>query len=67
MSTEQLTGVEALRASIKSMAALAREIGVQRSAIQKWTKVPAERVAAVSKATGIPPQILRPDLYEVAN
>lgn len=32
-------------------------------AIGQWTQVPAERVIAVEKATGVPREKLRPDIY----
>lgn len=44
-------------------AALAAEIGVSPSAISMWDKVPAERIGVVSRATGISPQELRPDIF----
>lgn len=61
---EQKTGMEAVRASVKSLAALGREIGLTRDAICKWRRVPAERLFDVSKATGLTPEIIRPDLFE---
>lgn len=45
---------------------LALALGIRQSAISQWDKVPAERVVAVEKATGIPREDLRPDLYEPA-
>jgi DNA-binding transcriptional regulator YdaS (Cro superfamily) len=51
-----------------SQAALAREIGVTQQAISERIKadklVPAEWCVAIERATGIPRQSLRPDLYE---
>ena len=44
-------------------AALARALGVKYQSIQRWKKIPAERVRAVELATGIPREQLRPDLY----
>lgn len=43
---------------------LAAQVGVDHSRVLRWAKgaVPAERVAAVSRATGIPAATLRPDL-----
>jgi DNA-binding transcriptional regulator YdaS (Cro superfamily) len=46
------------------MHALARLLGIRFQSIQKWTKIPSERVIAVERATGIPREKLRPDLYE---
>lgn len=46
------------------MTSFAQSIGVTRSAIYQWTwRIPAERVPAISAATGISWHRLRPDLY----
>lgn len=45
------------------MRALARAIGVTQPAISNWKRVPASRVAQVERATGVPRDVLRPDLY----
>ncbi len=45
------------------MAKLARELGLARSAVAMWTRVPAERVVEIERITGIPRERLRPDLY----
>jgi DNA-binding transcriptional regulator YdaS (Cro superfamily) len=47
--------------------ALSRQIGVAHPTIIGWRRrdqIPAERVRAVSAATGIPPHQLRPDLFD---
>ena len=44
-------------------AALARQLGITVQAISQWNQVPADRVVAVSRATHVPPTVLRPDLY----
>jgi DNA-binding transcriptional regulator YdaS (Cro superfamily) len=48
-------------------AALAREVGVSRFAVQQWkaSGIPALRLSDVSLATGIPAAELRPDLATV--
>lgn len=43
---------------------LARRLGISQPSVSSWNKVPAERVAAVESATGIPRSKLRPDLYD---
>jgi DNA-binding transcriptional regulator YdaS (Cro superfamily) len=46
---------------------LAKALGLDHSTIIGWRRagrVPAERVRAVSAATGIPPHELRPDLFD---
>lgn len=42
---------------------IARACIISDQAVSQWTSVPARRVAAVAKASGIPPWKLRPDLY----
>lgn len=62
---KSLTGAVLRKALQKngSLSALSRELGIRRQAVQNWNKVPAERVIAVEKVTGIPRHVLRPDLY----
>lgn len=45
------------------MHALARALGIKFQSIQKWKKIPAERMAAVEAVTGIQREKLRPDLF----
>lgn len=45
---------------------LADALGVSPSAISMWRRIPAERVADVSRVTGIPRAKLRPDIFEAA-
>src|ERR671917_2190074 len=42
---------------------LARKIGIAQPSVSNWSRVPAERVASVEAATGVPRADLRPDLY----
>jgi DNA-binding transcriptional regulator YdaS (Cro superfamily) len=42
---------------------LAADLKVTPSAITQWRKVPAERIWAVSKSTGIKAHDLRPDIF----
>lgn len=44
--------------------AVAAELEIKVPSTYSWERVPAGRVLAVSKMTGIPPHELRPDLYE---
>jgi DNA-binding transcriptional regulator YdaS (Cro superfamily) len=48
------------------LARLARELGITRGAVAQWDKVPAERLGAVNRVTGIPQDVLRPDLFASA-
>lgn len=54
------TGVEAIRATVV-LVDLAAAMNVTPFAIKKWKYVPLGRVDEVSRLTGIPKQILRPD------
>jgi DNA-binding transcriptional regulator YdaS (Cro superfamily) len=45
-----------------SLRKLAKKIGVSHQAISQWRSVPAHRLLAVERATGIPRAELRPDL-----
>ncbi|MBS1056123.1 transcriptional regulator [Gluconobacter kondonii] len=48
------------------VAALARELGIKPPSVYSWRQIPPKRVQAVSRITGIPPEELRPDLFEKA-
>jgi hypothetical protein len=51
--------------AVGSQVELARRIGVVQSAIHKWaTRIPADRVLDIERASGIPREKLRPDLYK---
>lgn len=43
--------------------ALARALGISQPSVSGWSRIPAERVAAVEAATGISRTELRPDLF----
>lgn len=53
---------EAIRAA-GGISALARRLGVSQPSISEWSRIPAERVAAVEAVTGIARGVLRPDLF----
>jgi DNA-binding transcriptional regulator YdaS (Cro superfamily) len=44
-------------------AKLASALKIKRQAVYQWQCIPADRVNAVEKITGIPRHELRPDLY----
>jgi DNA-binding transcriptional regulator YdaS (Cro superfamily) len=57
---------EALERAIKAAGTgneLARKIGISPQALSQWERVPAERVVAVERATGVPREQLRPDIF----
>lgn len=57
----KLTGMDAVRDRM-TLARLAREIGITRGAVAQWDKVPGERIFEVARITGLPVEVLRPDL-----
>jgi DNA-binding transcriptional regulator YdaS (Cro superfamily) len=42
---------------------LAKNLKIEPSSVLRWTRIPAERVVAVERVTGVPREQLRPDLY----
>lgn len=56
-----LAGVFAAHGVVKLH--LAKALGITHGAVNQWRRVPAERVIDVERATGIPREKLRPDLY----
>ncbi|CAN1538673.1 TorD Uncharacterized component of anaerobic dehydrogenases [Rhabdaerophilaceae bacterium] len=57
---------QAIRA-VGGISSLARALGVSQPAISGWSRIPAERVSAVESVSGVPRQVLRPDLYPSDN
>lgn len=58
------TGMDAVRDKVKSYAALGRYIGIGRGAVAQWDRVPAEHIGKVAQFTGLPHEVIRPDLFE---
>ena len=58
-------GLELALARTNGAYGLAKAISVSYQAVQKWRKVPAERVHDVERASGVPRHLLRPDLYPI--
>jgi hypothetical protein len=60
--------MEKLTAWIKAergrLAELAGACNITHAAILQWKRVPSDHLVAVERATGIPRQRLRPDLFE---
>jgi DNA-binding transcriptional regulator YdaS (Cro superfamily) len=46
-----------------SLTALGAAIGLTPQAVARWESVPLKRVLEVSRATGVPRQVLRPDYW----
>ena len=45
------------------LAEVARQLKITRGAVAKWREIPAGRVVEIERVTGIPRELLRPDLY----
>jgi pyruvate kinase len=58
-----MEGMELIRSQRGLMASIARGLGITRAAVATWKRVPAERVAEVSRLTGLPMGALRPDMF----
>jgi DNA-binding transcriptional regulator YdaS (Cro superfamily) len=58
LAMSRIAATRGLRAKI------AAQLGINRAAVLGWKRVPAVRVAAVSRITGIPAHDLRPDVFE---
>jgi DNA-binding transcriptional regulator YdaS (Cro superfamily) len=56
-------GMDLIRAQRGLQAKVAHGLGVTRAAVVKWRQVPAERLLEIERITGIPRELLRPDLF----
>jgi len=43
---------------------LARKLGITAQAVHKWIHCPLDRLVDVEKATGVPREQLRPDIFK---
>ena len=43
--------------------ALARILNIRHQSIMQWDKIPARHIVPIERATGVPREELRPDLY----
>lgn len=57
--------VEIAITAAKGVAKLAAALNISSQAVSQWKRIPAERVIDIERATGVPRQTLRPDLYPV--
>jgi hypothetical protein len=57
-------GLQRALAAGKGVRPLARALGMNHQAVGKWPRVPQDRVFQVARATGVAPEILRPDLAD---
>lgn len=58
-----VTVLKRIRRQHGMSARIARELGINPSAVSQWTEVPYNRVLDVERITGIPRHVLRPDIY----
>jgi hypothetical protein len=65
IDAEVMKGLELALTRTNGPYGLAKAINLSYQAIQKWKKVPAERVHDVERASGVPRHLLRPDLYPI--
>jgi DNA-binding transcriptional regulator YdaS (Cro superfamily) len=56
-------GMDLIRAQRGLQAKVAQGLGLTRASVVKWQQVPAERVVDIERITGIPRELLRPDLF----
>lgn len=58
-------GVTAAVQFFKTQTALAKALGIERSAISQWTRVPVERVLEIERQTdgAVTRSQMRPDVY----
>ena len=61
------TGLTEAVHSVGGITELARRLGIAQPSVSNWTRVPAERVVAVERETGVPRSRLRPDLFGEAD
>lgn len=66
MHSASMTLTDFLAQKGVTAASLGSKLGVAHSTVLRWAdkRVPAERVRAVASETGIPPHVLRPDLFD---
>lgn len=57
------TEIKKLVASAGGVTSLARQLGISKSAVSQWDRIPVERVLQVEKLTGVSRYALRPDIF----
>ena len=56
-------GLRRAIAAVGSGTKLARLVGVSPQAVWQWGAIPVRHVLAIERQTGIPREVLRPDIY----
>lgn len=71
-NTAELTGMDAVKNALqakppkeRSIAWLARQLGLSRGALLHWEKIPDDYLEEITAITGVPARVLRPDLAEL--
>jgi len=64
MASSVLTGLALVRSQRGLSSRIAKHLGISRSNVSMWSEIPAGRVPAIAKFTGIPRHLLRPDLWD---
>lgn len=60
---ERDEGLERAIDAAGGVRALGRLLGISQAAVSKWKRIPAERIIDIEAGTGVPREVLRPDLY----
>ena len=56
-------GLQQAISAVGGISELARKIGIAQPSVSNWSRIPAERVAAVEAVTGVDRALLRPDIF----
>jgi Uncharacterized protein conserved in bacteria, prophage-related len=56
-------GLKRALVAIGGYGALARALGITKGAVWQWRQVPPRHVITIERLTGIPREVLRPDLH----
>ncbi len=58
-----LAGKQAAIDAAGGVVALSLKLGLSRGAASQWSCIPSKHVVHVEEITGVPREVLRPDLY----
>ena len=50
-------------AKLGGIVALSQALGLSRGAAANWSEIPVDHVAKLERLTGIPREVLRPDIF----
>lgn len=66
MAGKKRAGLDQALAAVGGTSALAKLIGIAPQAVSQWDEIPLKRILIVEKVTGVPREVLRPDMYQRA-